>query len=81
VILLGFSVALRLRRQHAGRRRVRRGRVRQGESIRPYDNKSISSGALYIFTRQNGAWSQQAYIKGSKGETSDGFGFATADQR
>jgi hypothetical protein len=44
----------------------------------PYDNRSISSGALYIFTRQNGAWSQQAYIKGSKGETSDGFGFATS---
>jgi len=44
----------------------------------PYDNKSISSGALYVFTRQNGSWSQQAYIKGSRGETSDGFGFATS---
>jgi hypothetical protein len=50
-----------------------------GRGINPtYDNRSISSGALYIFTRQNGAWSQQAYIKGSKGETSDGFGFATS---
>jgi len=44
----------------------------------PNDNRSPNSGALYVFTRQNGTWSQQAYIKGSKGETSDGFGFATA---
>ena len=49
-----------------------------GGSIHPTTIASISSGALYVFTRQNGAWSQQAYIKGSKGETSDGFGFATA---
>ncbi|MBI2186118.1 MAG: integrin [Acidobacteria bacterium] len=42
----------------------------------PHDNSSINSGALYIFTRQNGSWSQQAYIKGSKNETSDGFGFS-----
>ena len=50
-----------------------------GRGINPaHDNKSVNSGALYIFTRQKGAWSQEAYIKGSKGETSDGFGFATA---
>jgi hypothetical protein len=45
---------------------------------RPHDNSSGNSGALYVFTRQNGNWSQQAYIKGSRGEMSDGFGFATA---
>jgi hypothetical protein len=44
----------------------------------PHDNRSLNSGALYVFARQNGGWSQQAYIKGSRGETSDGFGFATA---
>ncbi len=44
----------------------------------PHDNLSPGSGALYVFTRQNGTWSQQAYIKASRGETSDGFGFATA---
>ena len=50
-----------------------------GRGINPaHDNTSLNSGALYVFTRQSGAWSQQAYIKGSKGETSDGFGFATA---
>src|SRR5258705_19859 len=44
----------------------------------PHDNLSPGSGALYVFTRQNGTWSQQAYIKASRGETSDGVGFATA---
>ena len=44
----------------------------------PHDNDEINSGALYVFTRQNGGWSEQAYIKGSRSETSDGFGFATA---
>jgi len=42
----------------------------------PHDNASINSGALYIFARQSGSWSQQAYLKGSRNETSDGFGFA-----
>jgi hypothetical protein len=50
-----------------------------GRGINPPDNtESQNSGALYVFARQGGTWSQQAYIKGSKGETSDGFGFATA---
>ena len=50
-----------------------------GRGINPPDNNgSANSGALYVFTRQGGSWSQQAYIKGSKGEFSDGFGFATA---
>ena len=44
----------------------------------PHDNGASNSGALYVFTRQNGVWSQQAYIKGSRNETSDAFGFATA---
>ena len=44
----------------------------------PHDNRAMNSGALYVFTRQNGDWSRQAYIKGSRGETSDGFGFATS---
>ena len=50
-----------------------------GRGINPPDNtESQNSGALYVFMRQGGTWSQQAHIKGSKGETSDGFGFATA---
>jgi hypothetical protein len=44
----------------------------------PHDNKFGQSGALFVFTRQNGSWSQQAFIKGSRSEPSDGFGFATS---
>jgi len=44
----------------------------------PDDNKFGQSGALYVFPRQNGGWTQQAYIKGSRSEPSDGFGFATS---
>jgi hypothetical protein len=50
-----------------------------GRGINPaHNNLSANSGALYVFTRRNGNWNQQAYIKASRGETSDGFGFATA---
>ena len=42
----------------------------------PHDNKFGQSGALFVFTRQNGNWSQQAFIKGSRSEPSDGFGFS-----
>jgi len=44
----------------------------------PHDTRANGSGAVYVFTRRNGGWSQQAYIKGSRSELSDGFGFATA---
>lgn len=44
----------------------------------PHDDLSSNAGAVYVFMRQNGDWSEQAYLKGSRGETSDGFGFATA---
>jgi hypothetical protein len=75
--LLGFSVALSFDGNTLAAAAFDEDGSGRGINL-SYDNRSISSGALYIFTRQNGAWSQQAYIKGSKGETSDGFGFATA---
>jgi hypothetical protein len=43
-----------------------------------HDNDAEGSGALFVFTRQNGAWSQQAYIKGSRNEESDQMGYAVA---
>jgi hypothetical protein len=33
------------------------------------------AGAVYVFTRTAGVWSQQAYVKASNPEISDGFGF------
>jgi hypothetical protein len=44
----------------------------------PHDNRGSGSGALYVFTRQSGAWSQQAYIKASRSEASDQLGYAVA---
>ena len=34
------------------------------------------SGAVYVFTRSGGTWSQQAYIKASNTETNDNFGYS-----
>ena len=40
------------------------------------DNSASDSGAVYVFTRNNGVWSQQAYIKASNAEGGDAFGFS-----
>jgi hypothetical protein len=42
------------------------------------DDSQQSSGAVYVFSQTAGAWSQQAYIKGSHLEAGDLFGFAVA---
>ena len=39
---------------------------------------SYDSGAVYVFTRDTGAWSQQAYIKASNAGRRDMFGSAVA---
>ncbi len=42
------------------------------------DNSALESGAVYVFLRSAGVWSQQAYIKASNTEASDGFGGTVA---
>jgi hypothetical protein len=42
------------------------------------NNLASSSGAVYIFIRSGGAWSQQAYLKASNTEASDFFGYSIA---
>ncbi|MCF6324763.1 MAG: FG-GAP repeat protein [Gammaproteobacteria bacterium] len=42
------------------------------------DNTANSSGAVYIFTRVDSSWNQQAYIKASNAEMDDRFGTALA---
>ncbi|RZJ25020.1 MAG: hypothetical protein EOO54_07630 [Haliea sp.] len=42
------------------------------------DNTVGDSGAVYVFTRSAGAWSQQAYIKASNTEADDRFGTSVA---
>ena len=42
------------------------------------DDSVISTGAVYVFTRDAGQWDQQAYLKASNSEQGDLFGFAIA---
>jgi hypothetical protein len=42
------------------------------------DNSAFGSGAVYVFTRTGGVWSQQAYVKASNTETGDQFGISVA---
>jgi uncharacterized membrane protein len=42
------------------------------------DNSATDSGAAYVFTRTEGMWSQQAYLKASNTEAGDKFGLAVA---
>ncbi len=42
------------------------------------DNGAASSGAAYVFVREGGVWSQQAYLKASNTDMGDGFGSAVA---
>ncbi len=44
------------------------------------DNSLIGSGAVYVFGQQAGLWQQQAYLKASNSNDSDGFGSALAMQ-
>lgn len=38
------------------------------------DNSGSGSGAVYVFVRTNGVWTQQAYLKASNAEAGDNFG-------
>lgn len=42
------------------------------------DNSAANSGAVYVFVRSNGIWSQQAYVKASNTEANDVFGRSVA---
>lgn len=42
------------------------------------DNTASSAGAAYVFVRENGVWSQQAYLKASNTGVNDRFGLAVA---
>jgi FG-GAP repeat protein len=44
----------------------------------PRDNSAGGAGALYVFTRSTGTWTQEAYIKGSRTEATDQLGYVVA---
>jgi len=42
------------------------------------DNSASQAGAVYVFRRNGGSWSQQTYVKASNAETFDRFGVSVA---
>jgi hypothetical protein len=42
------------------------------------DDSAQDSGAVYVFTRSNGVWSQQAYVKAANADPGDEFGTRVA---
>ena len=42
------------------------------------DNSARDSGAAYVFVRNGGTWTQQAYLKASNTDGGDGFGYSVA---
>jgi FG-GAP repeat protein len=40
------------------------------------DNSAEDSGAVYVFTRNGGQWTQQAYVKASNADAGDQFGWS-----
>ena len=45
-----------------------------GDPANPGDNSATRSGAVYVFTRSGGSWSQAAYLKASTIQGGDHFG-------
>jgi cysteine-rich repeat protein len=44
----------------------------------PANNAAVDAGAVYMFARANGAWTQQAYVKETRPRSKDLFGVAVA---
>ena len=42
------------------------------------DNSASHAGAVYVFTRSAGAWSQQAYVKASNTDADDAFSWSVS---
>jgi len=42
------------------------------------DNSAFATGAVYVFSRSSGSWSQQVYVKASNIESGDRFGTSVA---
>jgi hypothetical protein len=42
------------------------------------DNSMSSAGAVYVFSRAGGTWSQQAYVKASNPDAGDMFGYSVS---
>jgi hypothetical protein len=47
-----------------------------GANADPADNSAVSAGAVYIFERNDGRWTQADYLKASNPGTNDYFGYS-----
>src|SRR5262245_61599870 len=57
---------------------VRETSCARGINANQMDNGCLNAGAVYVFTRTNGVWNQQAYIKASNAQAGHNFGWKLA---
>lgn len=50
----------------------------RGDGSGPSDNSRRASGAVYVFVKSDGIWTQQAYLKSANVDIEDGFGLSLA---
>jgi hypothetical protein len=65
----GSTLAVGAHQEDSGARRI------NGDSMY---NGAPNSGAVYVFQRSDGAWTQEAYVKTSNSDTGDQFGVSVA---
>jgi hypothetical protein len=70
----GSTLAVGAPREDSGLTGVAAGIVNEATS----GNAASDSGAVYVFARSAGTWSQQAYVKASNTGAGDAFGMAVA---
>ena len=70
----GNTLAVGTPREDSALTGVAAGMVNEATS----GNAATESGAVYVYTRSAGTWSQQAYVKASNTEADDAFGMAVA---
>jgi hypothetical protein len=75
VAVYGDTLAVGARREDSSATGV------HGDSAAQADDEAFNAGAVYVFTRTGGVWSQQAYLKASNAGALDQFGFSVALER
>ena len=76
--LFGFAVSLSADGNILAVSAPREGSSVIGINGNQSDNAAADSGAVYVFSRSAGAWSQQAYVKASNTNAGDQFGFSVS---
>ena len=72
----GFSIALSADGNTLAAGAISEDSAAKGINGDQNDNSQQSAGAVYVFTRAAGKWSQQAYVKASNTDAMDLFGYA-----